>query len=146
VDKKGQTLALEIEDDLPLMSSDAGKLRQVLYNLLSNAHKYTPEGGAIRLEAQRLGSDRVRLIVEDNGPGIAEEDQERIFEKFRQLDSSVTREHSGTGLGLAISRELCGLLGGTIRLDSRPGHGARFTVDVPVEAPENVIRPLPSLT
>jgi len=146
VDKKAQTLTIELDDELPLMSSDAGKIRQVLYNLLSNANKYTPDGGAIRLEARRMAEDRIRLVIEDNGPGIAPEDQERIFEKFRQLDSSVTREHSGTGLGLAISRELCTMLGGTIRLESEVGQGARFIVELPIEAPENSHRPLPSLS
>lgn len=146
VDKKAQTLDVELAEDLPLMSSDAGKIRQVLYNLLSNANKYTPEEGVIRLAATRLGDDRVQLIVEDNGPGIAHEDQERIFEKFSQLDSSVTREHSGTGLGLAISLELCTMLGGGIRLESEPGEGARFVVELPIEIPEKVVRPVSPMT
>ncbi|MEP0844700.1 MAG: HAMP domain-containing histidine kinase [Phycisphaerae bacterium] len=146
VDKKEQTLTLELDDDLPIMYSDAGKIRQVIYNLLSNANKYTPQGGSIRLEARRCDDGRVRIVVEDNGPGIAPEDQQRIFEKFRQLDSSVTREHSGTGLGLAISRELCAMLGGSIRVDSAPGQGARLIVELPVESPETAKRPLPSLT
>ncbi len=146
-DKKNQTLTLALEDDLPLMNSDAGKIRQILYNLLSNAVKYTPEGGTIRLEARLLGAgQRVQLVVSDTGPGIAPEHQLQIFEKFRQLDSSVTREHSGTGLGLAISRELATMLGGTIRLESQLGAGSKFIVELPVESPESARRPLPSLT
>ena len=82
----------------------------------------------------------------DTGPGIAPEDQERIFERFRQLDSSVTREHGGSGLGLAISKELVHMLGGSIRVDSELGKGARFTVVLPVECPESAQRALPSLT
>lgn len=146
-DKKNQTLRLELDEQLPLMNSDAGKIRQVLYNLLSNAIKYTPEGGSVLLEAVTLPAGQsVRLAITDTGPGIAPEDQVRIFEKFRQLDASVTREHSGTGLGLSISRELCVMLGGSIRLESRVGEGSRFIVELPVEAPEVAHRAMPSLT
>lgn len=146
-DKKQLTLVIELDEALPMMNSDAGKVRQVLYNLLSNAIKYTPEGGTIRMEAApRDGVKSIRLAVTDTGPGIAPEDQERIFERFRQLDSSVTREHGGSGLGLAISKELVHMLGGSIRVDSELGKGARFTVILPVECPETVLRPLPSLT
>jgi two-component system, NarL family, sensor histidine kinase BarA len=146
-DKKGLTLSLVLSDQLPLMNSDSGKIRQVLYNLLSNAIKYTPDGGTVQLNARPLeDSRRVRMDVIDTGPGISSEQQQQIFEKFRQLDSSVTREHSGTGLGLAISKELCGMLGGTIRLESEVGKGSRFIVELPTECPESARRPLPSLT
>jgi len=147
IDKKPLSMTMGLDDDLPMMNSDAGKLRQILFNLLSNAVKYTPEGGTIRLEAAPLdGGQRVRLVVADTGPGIAPEDQERIFEKFRQLDASFTREHTGSGLGLAISNELCHLLGGTIRVESELGRGARFIVELPVECPEMVDRPFPLMT
>lgn len=144
-DKKQLTLTVDLSPDLPVMHSDAGKLRQILYNLLSNAVKYTPEGGQVRLTAVLLPNGSVQLSVADTGPGIAPEDQGKIFEKFRQLDASVTREHSGTGLGLAISRELTNLLGGTIRIESEPGKGATFVVELPLESPETGHRPLPSL-
>jgi signal transduction histidine kinase len=146
VDKKNLTLHVELDEHLPLMNSDPGKLRQVLYNLLSNAVKYTQEGGTVELRAQGIDKQNVRLIVADNGPGISAEDQARVFEKFRQLDASVTREHSGTGLGLPISRELCNILGGSLRVESELGRGATFIVEVPTEAPEGVQRALPSLT
>lgn len=147
IDKKGLELKAGLPDELPMMNSDAGRLRQILYNLLSNAIKYTPEGGTVTLHVGvREDGQRVRLEVADTGPGIAPEDQERIFEKFRQLDSSATREHSGTGLGLAISRELCQMLGGSLRLESEPGKGARFIVELPVSCPQTVYRPVPSLT
>jgi signal transduction histidine kinase len=146
-DKKQQTFSLSIDENTPPMNSDSGKIRQVLFNLLSNAVKYTPDQGAIGLEAVPLDSaQRVRLVVWDTGPGINEEDQLRIFEKFQQLDASVTREYSGAGLGLPISSDLCTLLGGTIRVESRPGSGARFIVELPIECPENVTLPLPTLT
>jgi len=92
------------------------------------------------------GKRRVRLSVVDTGPGIAPENQEKIFEKFWQIDSSVTREHSGSGLGLAISKELTQLLGGGIRVESEPGKGAAFIVVLPIECPETARRPLLSLT
>jgi len=136
IDKKNQRLDLIVPEDLPAMHSDAGKIQQVLYNLLSNAIKFTPDGGVIRLEVRRHGHDAVSVSVSDSGPGIPPEEHEAIFEKFRQLDSSMTREHSGTGLGLSISRELAGMLGGRITLDSHPGQGATFTVILPVECPE----------
>ncbi len=143
IDKKSLVMTEDLDENLPTMNSDAGKLRQILYNLLSNAIKYTPEGGSIRMEAHTLNDgQRVRLAVIDSGPGIAPEDQGRIFEKFHQLDSSVTREHSGTGLGLAISKELCSMLGGTIRVESELGQGSRFIVELPIECPEMAERPL----
>jgi signal transduction histidine kinase len=146
VDKNSLTFEIDLQDNLPVMYSDAGKIRQVLFNLLSNAVKYTPPGGVVRLEARSIDNDQaVQLIVADNGPGIAPEDQQRIFEKFQQLDPSVTREHSGTGLGLPISKEICNLLGGTIRLESELNKGSRFIVELPVECPEMSNRPAISL-
>lgn len=143
IDKKSLVMTADLDDDLPMMNSDAGKLRQILFNLLSNAIKYTPDGGSVRLEAHSINDgQRVRLAVIDTGPGISLEDQARIFEKFQQLDSSVTREHSGTGLGLAISKELCTMLGGMIRVESELGQGSRFIVELPVECPEPAERPL----
>ncbi|HSW44102.1 MAG TPA: HAMP domain-containing sensor histidine kinase [Phycisphaerae bacterium] len=147
VDKKNLTFISEVDEDLPVMRSDAGKLRQVLYNLLSNAIKYTPENGTVTLRAvAEADRRRIRMSVADTGPGIAPEEQEKIFEKFWQMDASVTREHSGSGLGLAISKELIHLMGGTIHVESQPGQGATFIIVLPVECPESARRPLPSLT
>jgi len=147
IEKKSLNFRLDVAEDLPPMESDAGKLRQVLYNLLSNAIKYTPEGGTVSLQATPFAENRqVCITVADTGPGITPEDQERIFEKFRQLDASVTREHSGSGLGLAISKELSQLLGGSIRVESEPGKGSRFIVTLPIQSPTTARRPLPTLT
>lgn len=151
--KKEQDLRVEVAEDLPRMSSDSGKVKQILYNLLSNAVKFTPNGGRIGLVAERDGEGFVRLRVEDTGPGIAGDKLHLIFEKFRQLDSSRTREHEGTGLGLAITRELVNILEGTITLDTEVDRGTRFTVRLPVRLttatapPADAPRPTtPSLT
>ena len=141
-ERKNINLELRLDDTLPLLRQDPGKLRQVIYNLLSNAIKFTPEGGRVSLMARVEGRFAV-IEVEDTGIGIAEEDREKIFEKFRQAgvpgtESSVlTREHQGTGLGLSIVRELTKLLGGDVVLKSQPGQGSTFTVRIPLQLPGN---------
>jgi signal transduction histidine kinase len=144
-DKKQLDLRLQVDEGLPTLSTDRGRLRQVLFNLLSNAIKFTPEGGQIWFHAARLDDQHVRLSVRDTGPGIAPEHHAAIFEKFRQIDQSPTREHHGTGLGLAIAKELAFLLGGEIGLESQLGFGATFWVVLPTAAPERRERPLVSL-
>ncbi|MEM1012735.1 MAG: ATP-binding protein [Planctomycetota bacterium] len=128
----------EVGPRVPIMETDGGKLQQILYNLLSNAIKFSDTGGRVDLVARREldddgeSGDYVRITVTDQGPGIAEESQEAIFEKFKQLDASATREHGGTGLGLAISRELADLLRGELSVSSTPGQGATFIFRLPV--------------
>ena len=123
----------EVDPDVPIIQTDATKLQQMLYNFLSNAIKFSPADGQIRLAAFREGQAHVRIEVTDRGPGIEPALQSVIFEKFRQLDGSVTRQHSGTGLGLAISKELATLLGGRIGLQSKPGEGATFWIALPLK-------------
>jgi len=130
-DKRNQSLSLELDDGLPVCRSDSGKIKQILYNLLSNAIKFTSTGGAVSLAIRHASDSRIRLAVRDTGPGIAEDQQATIFEKFRQLDASTTREHEGTGLGLAITKELAQRLGGSIRLESKEGEGSTFIVELP---------------
>ena len=141
-DKKQLQLESRLAEDLPIITTDAGKLQQILYNLLSNAIKFTPPGGRVLVEAKVESSQRggatwreVAVSVSDTGPGISELDQQRIFEKFFQTDRSLTKESGGTGLGLAISRELTNLLGGRLTLKSSPGQGATFTLCLPIEGP-----------
>ncbi len=141
-DRAEIVLDLHVEADLPAIFTDPGKLRQIMFNLASNAIKFTPAAGRVTLQARRKDATHVQLLVSDTGPGIALEHQEVIFEKFRQIDQSATREHHGTGLGLAIARELTYLLGGTISLESKPGHGATFFVTLPISAPPPRTRPL----
>lgn len=126
------TIATSVAPDVPILHSDPGKLQQVLYNFLSNAIKFSPEGSTIDLSASREGTDHVRISVADRGPGIDPEKQAMIFEKFRQIDGSVTRSHSGSGLGLAISKELTQLMGGSIGVRSVPNEGAIFWVVLPL--------------
>ncbi|MHC4927746.1 MAG: sensor histidine kinase, partial [Planctomycetota bacterium] len=109
---------LDVADNLPLVQTDSQKVQQIMYNLLSNAIKFTPERGRIVVAAAMLDDTSVRISVTDTGPGISQDYQEHIFEKFRQLDGSITRQGEGTGLGLAICKELADLLAASISLES----------------------------
>ena len=131
-EKKNLTVTVQIDPGLPLADTDGGKFQQILYNLFSNAVKFTPPRGQIELRAWRSGNDLMSLAVADTGPGIPPADQESIFDRFHQLDNPETREHGGTGLGLSISRELANMLGGTITVASKLGEGATFTVTLPL--------------
>jgi signal transduction histidine kinase len=131
-EKKQLTIVTSIAGDVPILQTDAAKLQQVLYNFLSNAIKFSPAGAQIDLTAERIEDGRVLISVADRGPGIDPDKQQIIFEKFRQIDGSVTREHGGTGLGLAISKELTTLMGGVIGVRSTPGAGATFYILLPV--------------
>jgi signal transduction histidine kinase len=125
-----QTLYSEIEGDLPELSVDRDRIRQVLVNLLTNAHEYSPEGATIAVAAVRRNG-AVEIAVSDNGPGMAEDQLEHIFERFTRGDAGLTQHVGGTGLGLAISKSLVELHGGTIGADSAPGQGSTFRVLLP---------------
>lgn len=137
-EKRGIQLEMKIDKEIPLVPTDESRVQQILFNFLSNAVKYTPEGGHIRLTAQLRQEDhgelrqQVCLSVQDEGPGIAPENHGRIFDKFTQLESAETREHSGTGLGLTISRDLARLLQGHLELESDAGRGATFRLILPL--------------
>lgn len=135
-EEKNIDLSVDIQPDLPPVYQDQTKIQQILMNLLSNAIKFTPEGGRITVTVRRDERGRLAITVADTGVGIAEEDREVIFEKFRQGSTvlgrdSLTRSYSGTGLGLSIVRELCLLLGGELTLESELGKGSAFTVRLP---------------
>jgi signal transduction histidine kinase len=125
-------LALHIERDLPTLSSDRQKVKQILLNLLSNALKFTHHGG-VTVSARRNKKDSTILLsVADTGIGIAPEFLPQLFEPFTQVDATHTRQYSGTGLGLALSQRFCQLMGGAITVVSAPGTGSTFTVRLPV--------------
>ncbi len=145
-EEKNIDVSVECTPDLPPLVQDQAKVGQILTNLLSNAIKFTPDGGYIRVvirpEGSRSESDalpatplRLTISVIDTGIGIAKEDQDSIFEKFRQAGTlrgdNLTREFSGTGLGLSIVRELCNLLHGHVSVRSELGRGSTFVVDLP---------------
>ena len=133
---KNITLVLDVEEDIPVVQTDPGKLQQILYNFLSNAIKFTPEHESVFIRGMCKRKDSVNqhvvIQIQDNGPGIPEDMLDMVFEKFRQVDATHTREHSGTGLGLAICRELADLLHGELSVSSTVGEGATFSVELPL--------------
>ncbi|EFL50050.1 multi-sensor hybrid histidine kinase [Solidesulfovibrio fructosivorans JJ]] len=116
---------------------DVEKVRRILQNLLSNAFKFTPDGGRVEMRLARTDG-HFRLTVADDGPGIPDDQKQVVFERFRQLDSGENRSHGGTGLGLAIAKEFALLHGGDVTLTTNPAGGAVFTVTLPVAAPAGV--------
>ncbi len=130
--EKRLRIKLTLDPNTPLLRTDVGKVQQILYNLFSNAVKFTPSRGQIEIKTQMLDDKHVRISVIDTGCGIEPADQEKIFEPFRQADGSLTRQTTGTGLGLAISKELAALLAGHVGLQSEPGHGSTFWLEIPV--------------
>ena len=132
VGTKKLTIEIEAPEQLPDVETDPRGLKQILLNLLSNAAKFTPEGGHVVVRARAEGTDAVRVEVQDSGIGIALEDQARIFEEFRQLDGSSERQFGGVGLGLAVVRRLSDALGARVELRSAKGEGSTFGVVVPL--------------
>jgi signal transduction histidine kinase len=129
-----QTLTEQIEPNLPLVEVEPDRIRQILVNLVTNAHEYSPERASIQVKA-RVADGLVEISVTDNGPGIPPAQKEHIFERFVRGDAGLTQRVGGTGLGLAISRSLVELHGGTIAVDSEVGRGSTFTVALPLAPP-----------
>jgi signal transduction histidine kinase/DNA-binding response OmpR family regulator len=135
VKKNGNRLRVEVDPMLTEMRADLTKVRQALFNLLSNAAKFTREG-EVALVAEREAGDGegwIRLAVSDTGIGIAPDKLERVFEEFSQAEESTLREFGGTGLGLTISRRFCQMMGGDITVESAVGRGSTFTVRLPMQ-------------
>ena len=128
-EKKNQTLAADVAPDLQMMG-DRIKLNQVLYNLIDNAIKYSPEGSRTDVSLRQQGPDLV-WKVRDQGIGITKANREHIFDRFYRVDKARSRETGGTGLGLSIVKQLVSLHGGTVSVDSEPGKGSEFTVILP---------------
>ncbi len=129
-DRTNQMLTQEIEPGLPLIHAEGDRIRQILVNLLTNAHEYSPEGASIEVTARVVDAE-VEISVTDNGPGIPENQLEHIFERFVRGDAGLTQRVGGTGLGLAISTSLVELHGGTIAAESTPGIGSTFSIRLP---------------
>jgi signal transduction histidine kinase len=126
----GIRLHNSIDERLGEFVGDARKIKQILLNLLSNAMKFTPEGGRVDVDAV-LSNGRVQIAVSDTGIGIAPENQERIFEEFRQVGTNDARKHEGTGLGLTLTRKFVEMHGGKIWVESEVGKGSRFIFTIP---------------
>src|SRR5712692_332514 len=141
-EKKRLTLTLDVEDSLPAITADEPKFKQIVYHLLSNAIKFTAEGGRVRLGARRT-SDGLEVAVADTGAGIAPDVRERLFAPFERADDSSARAEQGPGLGLALTRKLVELHGGRIRVESEVGRGSTFTFLLPF-APTPRRRPSPT--
>jgi signal transduction histidine kinase/CheY-like chemotaxis protein len=135
LDKNANQLKVECADGLPRMRADLTKLRQVLFNLLSNASKFTDHGTiTLTVSAEEVGgTDRMTFRVKDTGIGMSQEQIGKVFEAFTQADNSTTRKYGGTGLGLTITRKFCQMMGGDIEVESVQGGGSTFTVHLPAE-------------
>jgi signal transduction histidine kinase len=130
VRRKELTFEALVEGEIPPINTDRTKLKQVLLNLLSNAIKFTQDG-RVTVRVCMADGEHVQFSVEDTGIGIKPEDLNSIFDDFRQVDQSHTKEYGGTGLGLSITKKLLTLLEGSITVDSTYGAGTRFVVDLP---------------
>ncbi|MBE7008304.1 MAG: cell wall metabolism sensor histidine kinase WalK [Ruminococcaceae bacterium] len=134
--KHGHELTHDYPEHLPLIMGDRGRIEQVMLNILSNAVKYTPDGGHIHVTAGDAG-ETVWMEVADDGIGIPEKDRERIFERFYRVDKARSRESGGTGLGLSIAREIVQRHSGTLTLVDRAGPGTTIRLELPVRQAEN---------
>jgi signal transduction histidine kinase len=131
-DKGRVSIASNLEPAIPDVWLDELRAQQIVWNLLTNAIKFSPPGSTVRIRTWE-SDGRVWAAVQDEGPGVAAEHRDLIFEKFVQLDGSTTRRHGGVGLGLGLVKELVDLHGGEVRVDSNPGEGATFTFSIPIE-------------
>ena len=141
-ERNNNQLSVDCPRDLPAIEADAMRLRQILLNLLSNACKFT-KGGSVTLRVTRARHEQqncVEFTVIDTGIGMSAEQMQRLFEEFSQADASTARDYSGTGLGLAITRRLCQMMGGDVSVTSEPGKGSTFTVRLPVDRADVVVR------
>ncbi|MCS7215788.1 MAG: ATP-binding protein [Thermodesulfovibrio sp.] len=131
--KHGIKLEAEVQEDADItVMGDERKIKQVLFNLVSNAVKFTPDGGSVKVTARR-NEDMIEIMIEDTGIGIKKEDLERLFQPFSQLETTYTKKYEGTGLGLALSKRLIELHGGKIWCESEYGKGSKFIFSFPVK-------------
>jgi protein-histidine pros-kinase len=131
--KKNIQVSVQVAPGLDSVTLDQQKFKQVLYNLVSNAVKFTDEGGKVTIIAAPHGAQQLRLAIKDTGIGIRAEDVRRLFREFEQLESGASRRYEGTGLGLALTKRIVELQGGTIAVESEAGKGSTFTVVLPLD-------------
>ena len=131
-DEKQISMDASLPESIPPVRGDTDKVTQVLANLVSNAIKYTPQGGWVKVSLEVTGEASVTTCVADSGIGVADEDQPKLFQKFFRADNTSTREAGGTGLGLVIAKTIIELLGGAIWVESEPGRGSRFSFTLPL--------------
>ncbi|HEX9732295.1 MAG TPA: ATP-binding protein [Thermoanaerobaculia bacterium] len=137
VEKNRNRLVIEVDEDVGKLTADETKVRQTLFNLLSNAAKFTADGTVtVRASSYGTGHRRMLFAVSDTGIGMTREQTARIFNEFTQADSSTTRKYGGTGLGLSISKKFCQMMGGDVTVESEPGKGTTFLVDLPAVVEE----------
>ena len=142
-DEKHIFMDASLPEHLPPVCGDADKITQVLTNLVSNAIKYTPPGGWIKVLLEVTGGASVTTCVQDSGIGINQGDQRRLFQKFFRADNTLTREAGGTGLGLVIAKTIIELLGGAIWVESEAGRGSRFYFTLPLSVEKEGAVPAP---
>ncbi len=131
--QKNITVSLQVGSDLPEISADPGRMVQVLSNVLDNALLYTPQGGQVCLSAHAVAGD-LEFRVQDSGPGIAENELQRVFDRFYRSDPSRHRNEGGSGLGLAIARSIVEKHNGRIWAESKPGEGTTIVIRLPMES------------
>ncbi|CAN5713284.1 hypothetical protein BH23GEM9_BH23GEM9_33580 [soil metagenome] len=143
VERNGNVLQLRLAPDIGIMRADQVKVRQILFNLLSNASKFT-ERGTVVLDASRehgADGDSLLLRVSDSGIGMTDEQMHKLFQPFTQADASTTKKYGGTGLGLAITRRFCEMMAGSIEVDSEAGTGTTFVVRLPADVSRGSVEP-----
>ncbi|MDD5127030.1 MAG: HAMP domain-containing sensor histidine kinase [Dehalococcoidales bacterium] len=130
VQKKSQTLALDIPESLPIFQGDGQRLEQAVFNLMTNASKFTPDGGSISLRARQRITELI-IEVQDNGIGISKEEQTKLFKPYARVNAD-RQKHPGLGLGLALAKQVVDLHGGRIWVESEPGKGSIFVIALPL--------------
>ncbi len=137
--KHSITLSCEVADDIVSITADERKMKQVIFNILSNATKFTPDGGEIGILARKENKNEVLISIRDTGIGIEEKDRGKIFSEFEQIDSAYSRQYAGTGLGMPLTKKLIELHGGKIWFESKgEGKGTTFFFTLPMRAKINV--------
>jgi len=134
--KRGHVLNLELEWGMPKIRGDHARIEQVLMNIITNALKYTPDGGTIGIFSGST-HESVWVLIEDTGVGIPPEDLAQVFDRFYRVDKARSRESGGTGLGLSIAQEIIMRHDGSININSKPGEGTAVTVTLPIKGPDD---------